>query len=249
MLAGLNEILQYAEKSGFAVPAFNVYNMETVMGVLHAAEEAGSPVILQSYSRLFTNEEGYFVSPIILAAAQKASVPICFHLDHGAGETEVLRALRYGATGIMIDKSSLPFEENMRETKKIVGMCHAVGVAVEGELGHIGSVNDAEMQEFTRVDEAEQYMEETGVCALAVLVGTAHGIKKRRNWISKELPIFIKSEKHIWYCTAEAASPMIRSARPYKPVSARSISAPTFVIRFWIRCLKPRAIKSPSICL
>lgn len=179
MLTGLKEILDIAEKGGFAVPAFNVYNMETVMGIINAAEEAKSPVIIQSYSRLFTNDEGYFVSPIILAAAKQASVPVCFHLDHGAGLTEVTRALRYGASGIMIDKSALALEDNIAETKKIVDICSAVNIAVEGELGHIGSVNDSEMQEFTRTDEAKKFVEETGVCALAILVGTAHGRYKK----------------------------------------------------------------------
>ena len=179
MLVSFEEILDIAVKGNFAVPAFNAYNMETVMGVMEAAEEANAPVIIQSYSRLFTNEEGYFVSPIILAAAKKTSVPICFHLDHGAGTTEVTSALRYGATGILIDKSALPLEDNIAETKKIVNMCAAVGVQVEGELGHVGSVNDESMAEYTNVDEAVRFVNETGVAALAVLVGTAHGRYKQ----------------------------------------------------------------------
>lgn len=179
MLVKLEEILKIAEDGKFAVPAFNVYNMETVMGIMEAAEEANAPVIIQSYSRLFTNKEGYFVSPIIVAAAQKASVPICFHLDHGAGLAEVTRALRYGATGIMIDKSMLPLDENISQTKAIVDMCASVGVTVEGELGHIGSVNDASMGEYTSVEEAQRFVKETGVAALAVLVGTAHGRYKQ----------------------------------------------------------------------
>lgn len=179
MLINLKQILDMAEEGGYAIPAFNVYNMETVMGIIRAAEEAKSPVIIQSYSRLFTNEEGYFVSPIILAAAKRASVPVCFHLDHGAGKTEVIRALRYGASGIMIDNSNLPFDENKKATKEVVEICGAVGIPVEGELGHIGSVNDAEMQEFTKVDEAVEFVDKTGVCALAILVGTAHGRYKK----------------------------------------------------------------------
>ena len=106
-------------------------------------------------------------------------MPICFHLDHGAGTTEVTRALRCGATGIMIDKSALPLEDNIAETKKIVNMCAAVGVQVEGELGHVGSVNDESMAEYTNVDEAVRFVNETGVAALAVLVGTAHGRYKQ----------------------------------------------------------------------
>lgn len=179
MLVDLKAILSLAEGGKFAVPAFNVYNMETVMGILEAAEEARAPVILQSYSRLFTNREGYFISPIILAAANKASVPVCFHLDHGAGAAEVVKALRYGATGIMIDKSALELEQNIKETRRVVELCGSVGVPVEGELGHIGSVNDAEMSEFTDVREAASFVDATGVAALAVLVGTAHGRYKK----------------------------------------------------------------------
>jgi ketose-bisphosphate aldolase len=179
MLVNLKEILEIAQDGKFAVPAFNVYNMETVMGIIEAAEVANAPVIIQSYSRLFTNKEGYYVSPIVLAAAKKASVPVCFHLDHGAGLNEVTKALRYGATGIMIDKSMLPLDENIAQTKQIVDMCASVGVPVEGELGHIGSVNDTSMGDYTKVDEAERYVKETGVAALAVLVGTAHGRYKQ----------------------------------------------------------------------
>lgn len=179
MLVSFKEVLEIAKEKNFALPAFNVYNMETTMGIIGAAEEAKAPIIVQSYSRLFTNEEGYYVSPIVIAAAKKASVPICFHLDHGAGLTEVTRALCYGATGIMIDKSALELEENIAETKKIVDMCAAVGVQVEGELGHVGSVNDDHMCEYTKVDEAVRFVNETGVDALAIMVGTAHGRYKQ----------------------------------------------------------------------
>ncbi len=179
MLVNLGEILNMAEKGGFAVPAFNVYNMETVMGITAAAEEAKAPVIIQSYSRLFTNEEGYYVAPMVLAAAAKASVPICFHLDHGAGKSEATRALRWGATGIMIDKSACDMDENIAYTKDIVEMCSAVGIPVEGEIGHVGSVNDDSMGEFTTVQEAKTYVDATGVNALAILVGTAHGRYKK----------------------------------------------------------------------
>lgn len=179
MLAGLKDVLEIAEKGSFAVPAFNVYNMETVMGIVEAAEEARAPIIMQSYSRLFTNSEGYFVTPIALAAAKQASVPICFHLDHGAGKAEVTRALRYGATGIMIDKSTLPFAENAAQTKEVVELAAAVGVHVEGELGHIGSAKEGVPEDYTGAREAAEFVEKTGVAALAVMVGTAHGRYKK----------------------------------------------------------------------
>ncbi len=179
MLVGFKEILDIAERGGFAIPAFNVYNMETVMGIIEAAEETNAPIILQSYSRLFTNKEAYYLAPIVLAAAKRAKVPVCFHLDHGAGEREVTRALTYGCTGIMIDCSTLPLEENIAETKRIAEKCAYVGVDIEGELGHIGSASDDKMCEYTDVDEAKRFAEETGVAALAIMVGTAHGHYKQ----------------------------------------------------------------------
>ena len=103
MLVNLQTILKDADEGGYAVPAFNVYNMETVMGVIAAAEEAKAPIIMQIYPRLMKEEAGYYLSPVVLAAAQKASVPVCFHLDHGPSELETTRSLRWGATGIMLD--------------------------------------------------------------------------------------------------------------------------------------------------
>lgn len=180
MLVNLNEILCLAEREKFAVPAFNVYNMETVMGIAATAEELHAPVILQCYSRLFTNGEAYYLAPIIRAAAEKASVPICFHLDHGAGEPEVAKAIRWGASGIMIDHSALDFEDNVRKTAEITALCGAVGIPVEGELGHVGSVNDTEASPFTDIQEAKVFVERTGVAALAIQVGTAHGRYKQQ---------------------------------------------------------------------
>ena len=179
MLVNLKEILDIAEKGKFAVPAFNVYNMETVMGVFEAAEELNAPVIIQSYSRLFTNKEAYFLAPIVLAAAKKARVPVCFHLDHGAGYKEVAKAVRYGASGVMIDGSAYDFEKNVEMTKNVCEICNALDIPVEGELGHVGSVNDDSMGEFTKVEEAEEFVKRTDVSALAVLVGTAHGRYKK----------------------------------------------------------------------
>ena len=179
MLVNLKEILDIAEKGKFAVPAFNVYNMETVMGVFEAAEELNAPVIIQSYSRLFTNKEAYFLAPIVLAAAKKAKVPVCFHLDHGAGYKEVAKAVRYGASGVMIDGSAYEFEKNVEMTKNVCEICNALDIPVEGELGHVGSVNDDSMGEFTKVEEAEEFVKRTDVSALAVLVGTAHGRYKK----------------------------------------------------------------------
>ena len=174
MLVNLKQILDMAEEGGFAIPAFNVYNMETVIGVLHAAEETNAPIIIQIYPRLMKEETGYFLSPVVLAAAKRAKVPVCFHLDHGPSELETTRSIRYGATGIMLDGSKYSLEENIAMTKRVVDTCAYVDIQVEGELGHIGSTKD-DMDEFTTPEDAKRFVEETGVACLAVAVGTAHG--------------------------------------------------------------------------
>ena len=179
MLVNLKTILELAEQGSFCIPAFNVYNMEMVIGVLHAAEAEKAPVIMQVYPRLMKEEAGYFLSPSILAAAARATVPVCFHLDHGPSELETTRSLRYGATGIMLDGSTLPFEENIALTKKVVETCAHVDVQVEGELGHVGVTNDEVMDEFTTPEDAKRFVAETGVACLAVAVGTAHGRYKK----------------------------------------------------------------------
>lgn len=179
MLVNLGSILSLAEAENFAIPAFNVYNMETAIGVIHAAEVKRAPIIMQIYPRLMKEETAFYLSPVVLAAAQQASVPVCFHLDHGPSELETTRALRYGATGVMLDGSALDVEENIALTRRVADTCRHVNVQVEGELGHVGTVNDNAMDEFTVPADAKRFVEETGVAALAVLVGTAHGRYKK----------------------------------------------------------------------
>ena len=140
MLVSLKEIIDIAEKGNFAIPAFNVYNTETVMGVIKAAEELRAPVILQVYPRLLNEEVGYYLAPCIVAAARKATVPVCFHLDHGPSELEVQKALRWGATGIMYDGSVHEFEENIANTKHIIDVCGAVDITVEGSKAEINAI-------------------------------------------------------------------------------------------------------------
>ncbi len=179
MLTDLASILKIAEKRGCAIPGFNVYNMESVMGVMAAAEETKAPVIFMVYSRLFDNVNGALIAPMILEAIRRLPTPAVFHLDHGAGIPEVMRALRYGASSVMIDASTLPLEKNIAKTNEAVRLSSECGVPVEGELGHIGSTADEKMSEYTDVSEAKRFAAETGVAAMAVMVGTAHGHYKK----------------------------------------------------------------------
>ena len=176
----VKEILDLGEKGGFAVPAFNMYNFESVLGVMHAAEETGAPVIFQVYNRLFNTGVAKYLIPAILEAINTLKTPAAIHLDHGAGAPEVIRAIRYGATSVMIDASTLPFDENVAITKSIVDIASEAGVSVEGELGHLGSAaNGDELSGYTEVDAAVDFVNKTGVDALAVAVGTAHGKYKK----------------------------------------------------------------------
>ncbi len=179
MLVTLQTIIGMADRGGYCVPAFNVYNTETVMGVIKAAEETRSPVILQVYPRLVKEEVGFYIAPAIVAAARRATVPVCFHLDHGPSMLEVTRMLRWGASGIMFDGSLHDMDKNIALTREVVETAAMVGVGVEGEIGHVGSVNDDKMDEFTTPEDAALFVKETGVAALAVLVGNAHGHYKK----------------------------------------------------------------------
>ncbi len=179
MLVSLKTVLDIAEKKKCAIPAFNVYNSETALGIIRAAEEENACVILQMYSRLFSNFEAEFLMPALVAAAGRSGVRIALHLDHGADDLVVSKALRWGCTGVMRDASTLPFEENVAVLRRVTEFAHAVGVQVEGELGHIGSAKDGVPTDYTRVDEAAEFVRRTGVDALAVMVGTAHGHYKQ----------------------------------------------------------------------
>lgn len=179
MATNLKQILALAEEKGAAIPAFNCYNMESAMGVMQAARETGAPVIFQMFSRMFDTEFGPFEAAAIHEAIRQLPTPAVMHLDHGAGIPEVLRALRLGATGVMIDASTKPLDENIATTRRAVEICAECGVSVEGELGHVGGTADEKMSDFTDVEEAKRFAKETGVAAMAVMVGTAHGVYKK----------------------------------------------------------------------
>ena len=179
MLTDMKSLLQIAEERNCAIPAFNAYNGETALGIIKAAEEANAAIIIQMYSRLFMSEEAEFMSPSIVEAAHRSKVKICFHLDHGSCDEAVFRAVKYGCSSVMRDASALPLEENIAVMKNITRFAHDLGIDVEAELGHIGFAKDGVSTEYTKVDEAKRFCEETGVDALAVAVGTAHGHYKQ----------------------------------------------------------------------
>lgn len=179
MLVTLNEILTKAKAEGYAVPATNVDHDHNVRAAIEAAEEMDSPLILNMTPT--ANPDMEFFGPIAAEMARRSSQQICLNLDHGKTFEQCLLGVRSGFTNIMIDRSTLPFEENVKQVKEMVDICHALGLTVEGELGHVGMGDNYAVdgnQALTDVKEAAAFVEQTGVDALAVAIGTAHGAYK-----------------------------------------------------------------------
>ena len=175
-------LLLDAQKGGYAVGAFNVENMEMVQAVVAAAEEMHAPVILQTTPSTIKYADLEYFYANVKTAAEKASVPVSIHLDHGNSFELAMRALRAGYTSIMIDGSQKSFEENIAVTKAVVDACHPSGIPVEAELGKVGGkeddLNGGEGNPYTDPQEAKTFVEATGVDSLAVAIGTAHGVYK-----------------------------------------------------------------------
>lgn len=174
------KLLDAARLSGRAVAALNFYNAETLRAHLNAANTAGASIILQTTEATINYLGIGLAVAMARAAADEAAQPFALHLDHGAGYELAARCVDAGYTSVMIDGSKLPFAENVALTRRVVEMAHAHGVSVEGELGHVAHNDDGDdpARFFTRPEDARQFVAETGVDALAVAVGTAHGFYK-----------------------------------------------------------------------
>lgn len=173
-------LLEEADRMNRAVGAFNVYNLESLQAVLAASEETQTPVIVATTPKAI-RYAGEAFSKTLHEALQNHSLPVALHLDHGRSIRDVVWAIRHGWTSVMLDASDRPFEENLRLTRQAVEIAHAVGVSVEGELGVLGGIEDEVQGDHPRLtdpDQAERFVKETGVDALAVAVGTSHGAYK-----------------------------------------------------------------------
>ena len=175
MLTNMKEMLCEARRAGRAVGAFNVANYETALAVFRAAEAEKSPVIVQLYMRLFDTGKARDLAPMLRGLAERATVPVALHLDHGSTERQAEDALAWGYTSVMFDGSRLPFDENAARTKAVADRAHAAGATCEGEIGHVAMGDGTAL---TDVAEAAAFGKETGVDALAVSIGTAHGYYK-----------------------------------------------------------------------
>lgn len=178
MIVGNKILLENARRGGYAVPAFNVDNLESVLGVLRAAENTDRPVIIQTIPRTL-RYGGIPVYSAMVRSLYKGNPDISIHLDHG-GDVGICKAcIDAGYTSVMIDGSALDFDGNVGLTKQVVDVAHPLGISVEGELGTIGGKEETQSEiKYTEVSEAEEYVLRTGVDSLAIGVGTAHGVYK-----------------------------------------------------------------------
>jgi len=200
-LISLRQLLDHAAENGYGMPAFNVNNMEQVHAIMQAADETNSPVIMQGSAGARSYAGEPFLRHLISAAIEMyPHIPVVMHQDHGSEPAVCLRSIQSGFSSVMMDgsleadmKTPSSFEYNVAVTKEVVGMAHAGGVSVEGELGCLGSLETGEMGEedghgaegkldldllLTSVDEAADFVEQTNVDALAIAIGTSHGAYK-----------------------------------------------------------------------
>ncbi|MEE1441371.1 MAG: class II fructose-bisphosphate aldolase [Christensenellales bacterium] len=187
MYVSMKPILQHAHAHGYAVPAINCINMEMARGAISAAEEARAAIIINlGVGQMGNHAHSEEMVPMIKELAARATVPVALNLDHGGRLEDIARCLNLGFSSIMIDASSFDFEENIRRTAIVSAMAHALNVCVEGELGHVGQANardDEDADLYTNPKQAREFVERTGVDALAVAIGTAHG-----NYLHHKVP-------------------------------------------------------------
>ncbi len=193
MLANLNDVLIPARKGKYAVGLFNAVNLEMARGIIAAAEETGSPVIMGTAEILLPYGPLEDLSYFLIPMAKRAKVPVVIHYDHGLTYEKCLEALKLGFTSIMYDCSTDSYEDNVKKVKEMAEIAHSYGASIEGELGHVGdnpkdgSEEAGEFGEgnasdpslyYTQPEQAKDFADRTGVDALAIAVGTAHGAYK-----------------------------------------------------------------------
>jgi fructose-bisphosphate aldolase class II len=182
MLATNKDLLLPARKNAYAVGAFNINNLESLLAVAEAASDEKSPAIIAVTPSAIKYAGLSYLAKIARTAAESASVPMSLHLDHGENFETASKCIEAGFTSVMIDGSFLKFEENIALTKQVVNFAHSKGVSVEAELGRLAGVEESTVEEkeavLTDPNVAKEFVETTGVDALAVAIGTSHGAYK-----------------------------------------------------------------------
>ncbi|WP_409011721.1 tagatose bisphosphate family class II aldolase [Aeromonas salmonicida] len=182
-LISSHEMLKDAQRRGYAVPAFNIHNLETVEVVARTAAQLRSPVILAATPGTYRHAGVEYLVSICASAAHQYRIPLVLHLDHHEDEQDIHFKVESGIHSAMIDASHLPFEENVAKVQRVVTFCHRMGASVEAELGQLGGqeddlIVDAANAHLTDPDKAAEFVARTGIDSLAVAIGTAHGLYK-----------------------------------------------------------------------
>ncbi len=197
------ELLDRAKAGHYAVAAFNTNNLEYTQAIIQAAVELNSPVIVEAAKSEIDYMNGYVFVAMVRAMAERVSIPISIHLDHGPSYEEAIRCLRYGFSSVMYDGSALSLEENIANTKKVVEAAHACGVSVEGEIGVIGQAEDGpegpRNENFGLADpeQCEIFVRETGVDCFAAAIGNAHGLYKNKPELRFDLLMDIEKRTNV----------------------------------------------------
>ncbi len=201
MLSDTNLLLKEAQLHKYAVPAFNVFNLETVQAAIHVAERESHPVIIALGERYFSSVDVEGFAELVKTLARKSSAPVALHLDHAYGRDSIIRAIRNGFTSVMYDGSKYSLNENIRRTKDIVHIAHAVGVSVEAEIGSVarGAFSDEEDGDgrLTNPTSAKEFVDSTGVDFLAPAIGTVHGMYKGEPNVNLKLLADIRESVHV----------------------------------------------------
>lgn len=197
MLVNLKDVLIPAQQGHYAVGLFNTTDSDMLEAVIAAAEELRAPVIIGTAEVLLPYGELKLIGPSLLAAAKRASVPVVLHYDHGLTVERCKEALSLGFSSIMFDGSAGDVAENMKVTREMVDYAHSLGATVEGEIGHVGEAakGDGDVSDrYTTVDEAKAFLAATGVDALAIAIGTAHGAYKTKPKLDLDRLTTIRSQ-------------------------------------------------------
>jgi len=193
------EMFEKAYNGGYAIGAFNVNNMEIVQGIMEAADELRSPVILQASAGARKYAKPAYLKHLVEAAVELTDIPVVLHLDHGADFETCKDCIDGGFTSVMIDYSGHEFEENIQESKRVAEYAHERGVVVEAELGTLAGIEDAvsveaEKAMYTDPDQVEEFVKRTGVDSLAIAIGTSHGAYKFKPGTDPKLRLDILAE-------------------------------------------------------
>ncbi len=189
MLVNLNDVLKKAQKEKYAVGLFNTTDLDMLQAVIEAAEELNAPIVIGTAEILLPYGELKLIAPSVIAAAKRAKVPVVVHYDHGLTFDRCMEALQLGFSSVMFDSSTNDYQTNLAQTREIVKIAHSFGASVEGEIGHVGNadVGDEDLTDmYTTPEEAEAYIQATGVDALAVAIGSAHGVYKKKPMLNIE---------------------------------------------------------------